>query len=102
MVNNSIDIATLNALVDYFKTQPILKAWFFGSFARGEQTPWSDVDILVEYDRNQKIGLMKIAGIKNTLEDIFNRDVDLVEYGTLRPYAIDSVNHDKKLIYERT
>ena len=51
-----------NAIVDYFKTQPVLKVWLFGSFARGEQRPWSDVDILVRYDRRQPIGLMKAKG----------------------------------------
>lgn len=32
-------------IADYFKTQPIVRAWLFGSFARGEETPISDVDI---------------------------------------------------------
>ena len=32
------------AIADYFKTQPVVKAWLFGSFARGEDTPLSDVD----------------------------------------------------------
>ena len=93
--------AMSSAIAEYLKTQPVLKAWIFGSFARGEDTPWSDIDILVEYDRNQSVGLMKIAGMKNSLEDILDRNVDLVEKGTLRPYAVDSVNNDKKLIYER-
>lgn len=34
-------------IAEYFKTQPIMKAWLFGSFARGEETPESDVDLLV-------------------------------------------------------
>ena len=33
-------------IAEYFKTQPVLKAWLFGSYARGEETPESDVDIL--------------------------------------------------------
>ena len=40
--------AMTKLIADYFKTQPVLKAWLFGSFARGEETPESDVDILVE------------------------------------------------------
>lgn len=44
-------------IAEYFKTQPVLKAWLFGSFARGEETAQSDVDILVEYDRSQRMGL---------------------------------------------
>lgn len=38
-------------IAEYFKTQPVLKAWLFGSFARGEETPSSDVDILVLLDK---------------------------------------------------
>ena len=48
-------------IANYFKTQPVLKAWMFGSYSRGEQKPWSDVDILVEFDKNHPIGLLKFA-----------------------------------------
>ena len=88
-------------IADYFKTQPVLKAWLFGSYSRNEQRVWSDIDILVEYDRRQPIGLMKIAGMKTDLEDLLHCEVDLVEDGTLRPWAVDSVTKDRKLIYER-
>ncbi len=89
-------------IADYFKTQPVVRAWLFGSYSRGDQKPWSDIDILVQYDRQHPIGLLKIAGIKVDLEDLLDKEVDLVEDGTLRPWAVDSVNKDKKLIYERT
>lgn len=86
---------------EYFKTQPVVKAWLFGSFARGEQRPWSDVDILVEFDKDYPMGLLKYAGMACDLENILGREVDLVEDGTLRPYAVNNVNREKKLIYER-
>lgn len=88
-------------IAEYFKTQPVLRAWLFGSWSRDEQKPWSDVDILVQYDRSHPIGLLKIAGMKVDLEDLLKCEVDLVEEGTLRPWAVESINHDKKLIYER-
>jgi predicted nucleotidyltransferase len=91
----------IQIIADYFKTQPVLKAWIFGSFARGEEKPWSDMDILVQYDRTQPIGLLKIAGMQLELEDLLGLEVDLVEEGTLRPWAVESVNNDKQLIYER-
>lgn len=56
-------------IADYFKDQPVLRAWIFGSYSRGEQKPWSDADILVQYDRQRPIGLLKIAGMKVDLED---------------------------------
>ena len=94
-------LSMIQIIADYFKTQPVLKAWLFGSFARGEEKPWSDMDILVQYDRTQPIGLMKIAGMQLDLEDLLGLGVDLVEEGTLRPWAVESVNNDKQLIYER-
>jgi len=91
----------IQIIADYFKTQPVLRAWLFGSFARGEEKPWSDMDILVQYDRNQPIGLLKIAGMQLDLEDLLGLEVDLVEDGTLRSWAVESVNKDRRLIYER-
>ena len=88
-------------IADYFKSQPVVKAWLFGSYSRGEQKPWSDVDILVEFDDKQPIGLLKFAGIICDLEDLTGQKIDLVEEGTLKPFAIESVNRDKKLIYAR-
>ena len=87
-------------LADYFKTQPVVKAWLFGSFARGEETPLSDVDILVVLDHSQPIGL-KFFGMWNDLEKLLDRPVDLVTEGSLADFAIESVERDKILIYER-
>ena len=88
-------------IADYFKTQPVLKAWLFGSFARGEETPLSDVDLLVQYDDKARISLLKQCAIMNDLEELLDRKVDLVEDGELLPFAVESANHDKKWIYER-
>ncbi len=88
-------------IADYFKTQPVVKAWLFGSFARGEETPQSDVDILVLLDHSKPVGL-KFFGMWNDLERLLDRKVDLVEEGELLPFAMESANRDKRLIYERT
>ena len=88
-------------IAEYFKTQPVLKAWLFGSFSRGEETPLSDVDLLIEYDKDG-VSLLKHCAMINELEEMLDRSVDLIEDGTLLPFAVESANHDKKLIYERT
>ena len=87
-------------IAEYFKTQPILKAWIFGSFARGEETPLSDVDILVHYEKDG-VSLFKHAAIICDLERLLDRSVDLVQEKLLKPEIRESVNHDKKLVYER-
>lgn len=87
-------------LANYFVSQPVLKAWLFGSYARGEQNADSDVDILVALDKSQPIGL-RFFGMWNDLEDILGRNVDLVSEGTLLPFAQETAERDKILIYER-
>ena len=89
-------------IAEYFKTQPVLKAWLFGSYARGEEREDSDVDILVEFDRSLPIGLFAYARMWRELEERLGRKVDLVEEGTLRPAVQRTANRDLKVIYERS
>ena len=93
--------AIKKTVAEYFKTQPVVKAWLFGSYARGEETPDSDIDILVTYDRTQPIGLFKISGMHLELKRILGKEVDLVDEETMFPWTAEYINHDKQLIYER-
>ena len=76
-------------------------AWVFGSFARGEETPESDLDLLVDYDHEVKISLLDIVRFKLDIEKKIQREVDLVENGYLKLFAVASAERDKYLIYER-
>ena len=87
-------------IADYFKTQPVLKAWLFGSFSRGEETDSSDIDILIVLDHSQHIG-MKFFGMYEDLKDLLGRNVDLVTDRSLASFARKSVDRDKILIYAR-
>lgn len=90
-------------IANYLKTQPVLRAWLFGSYARGEQTPDSDVDILVVFDQEtgNGVSLLKHIGIALGLEDLLGKKVDLITEGTLLPFAKETAEKDKILIYER-
>ena len=90
-----------NAIADYFKTQPVVRAWIFGSFARGEETPLSDVDLLVQLDYTKLDGF-GFFGMWGDLERLLGRPVDLITEAGLAPYTRESVERDKQLIYERT
>ena len=88
-------------IAEYFKTQPVLKAWLFGSYSRGEQRADSDVDLLVKFDRSRPIGLFAYVRMRRELEERLGRKIDLVEEGTLRPAAQKTAYQDLKIIYER-
>ncbi|MCL2510681.1 MAG: nucleotidyltransferase domain-containing protein [Bacteroidales bacterium] len=91
----------INKLQAFFPTYPVEKAWLFGSYARGEETRKSDIDIMVRFDKEAQITLFDYAGIMIDLEDLFHKKVDLVEEGRLRAWAQESAEQDKILVYER-
>ncbi|MDE7153812.1 MAG: nucleotidyltransferase domain-containing protein [Muribaculaceae bacterium] len=87
---------------EYMSTKPILRAWLFGSYSRGEETPESDIDILVDYDESHGVvSLFKIGSMLVDLSNIAGIKVDLVESCGLKDFARASVERDKILIYER-
>lgn len=88
-------------IAEYFKTQPVLKAWLFGSYARGEETPQSDVDILFIPDKSQHFSLFTMGGMYEDLKELLGKEVDLITEGGLLPFARESAEREKILIYER-
>ena len=91
----------INKMQAFFPTYPVEKAWIFGSYARGEETRKSDIDIMVRFDRNATVTLIDYARIMNNLSDLLRKKVDLVQEGTLYKFAQESVERDKILVYER-
>ena len=96
-----MDAATIKQISDFFTTQPVLKAWLFGSYARGEQREDSDIDIMIVPDREAHVGLFMLSGMRLALQDVLGKKVDLVTEKGLMPFARPSVERDKILMYER-
>lgn len=88
-------------LVSYFDGQPIEKVWVFGSFARGEQNLTSDIDLLVRFEQPNNIDLFDYVGMRQDLEDLTGRSVDLVEEGQEDDRVAENIHADKKLIYAK-
>ena len=61
----------------------------FGSVARGEDTLESDVDLLVEFDRERS--LFDHIGLLQDLEDLLGRKVQIANDGALHPYLRDRI-----------
>lgn len=95
MVNSKIE-----TIQNYFKTRPVLKAYLFGSFVRGDAYDQSDIDILVDLDYSQKIGLQFIQ-MRIDLEKLLNSKVDLVSSNGLSKYIKPIIDSEKQLIYAR-
>lgn len=76
-------------------SKPILKRYnvkraaLFGSVVRGDGTPTSDIDMLI--DPPPRFSLFDLAGLKVDLEDILQRTVDVVEYESIKPLIKDSI-----------
>jgi uncharacterized protein len=85
---------------DYFQNKPVLKAYLFGSYVRGEANEQSDVDILIELDYSQSIGLAFVE-MQLDLQDMLSRKVDLVSERGLSKFVKPFIEQEKELIYAR-
>lgn len=85
------------------KITPILRAnnveyaAVFGSVARGEAGPDSDVDVLIRVKR--PYGLVQFVFLKHRLEDALKRTVDVVEYDAIKPSLAKNILKDATPIY---
>ena len=70
----------------------------FGSVARGEDTPDSDVDLLVRFGEPKS--LLEIIKIENKLVETLGKKVDLVTEGFLHPRIKENALKDLKILYE--
>lgn len=97
-----IDIEYITKVVkEFFETKPVDKVWLFGSYARGDQSSDSDIDLLIRFKEGQIPSLLKYAGMVIELEELFNLHVDLVKDDTVYPEIAPFIEKDKVLIYER-
>jgi len=91
------------SLPDLKRAEPLFReynvefAGIFGSYARGEQKPDSDLDILVKYTKVP--GFFKLIELEQALSDLFKMPVDLVTKNAISPYVLPYVLEDLRPIY---
>jgi len=79
-------IAILRQNEHELRARGVRGAAIFGSVARGEAGPRSDIDILIELDPNAELDVFAYAGLKSYIAGLFSGEVDVVNRGTLKPY----------------
>ena len=95
-----LDSKQISEIGDYFKDKPVLKAYLFGSCARDEADDKSDIDILVELDYAQPIGL-EFVQMQLDLQGLLNRQVDLLSQKAIPKHIQPYIEQDRVLVYAR-
>jgi hypothetical protein len=85
---------------EFCKRNRIRKLSLFGSVLRDDFTPESDVDILVEFEPDARVGLIRLAGLELELGEILGRKVDLNTEGFLSQDYRDRVLSEAVVQYD--
>ena len=88
-------IATLRRHEDELRRLGVLRLSLFGSTARGEDGPSSDIDIAATFDPAARLSIFDIAGIEARLTEILNRSVDLLQEPARKPYLRREIERDR-------
>ena len=85
-------------LVGVCRHNHIIYLGLFGSFARGESKPGSDVDLLARFSK--KKSLLDLVRIEREFSEMLKKPVDLLTESAISPYLIDRIKSEVKVVYE--
>lgn len=88
-------------IADFCRRNQIRKLSVFGSALREDFRPESDVDVLVEFEPEARVGLIRLAGMEIELGQILGRKIDMNTPRCLSPYFRDRVLAESEMQYER-
>ena len=87
----------LEKIAQALKEQGATKVAIFGSYARGEERPESDIDVIVEF--SERKSLLELVKIERELSETLGIKVDLLTEKSISPYLIDIVRQQMEVIY---
>ena len=97
--NNTVNVNVRHireSILPVLRRHGVSKAGLFGSIVNNDMRPESDIDILVQIDKD--ISLLDFVGMKLELEEALDRSVDLVEYDTIKPLLRERVLRQQEII----
>ena len=86
------------AIIELCRQNDVVRLSVFGSFARGEATEHSDVDLLVDF--NKRNSLLALIALERKMSAALGRRVDLLTRKAISSYLRDSVERDLRVVYE--
>lgn len=84
-------------IISILKTNGAKRVLIFGSYVRGEETPESDLDLIVDFIGRKS--LLDIIGIEQELTDALGINVDLLTEKSISPYLISNIRQEAQVIY---
>ena len=93
-MNSQEALETLRRSEHALRARGVRRAALFGSVARGENRPGSDIDIMVEIDPEAHITVFEYVGLKEYIAGLFDGPVDVVSRDGLKPYVRPTVVTD--------
>lgn len=87
-----------NDIINFLKKRNASKIAIFGSYVRNDETPDSDIDIIVEF--SDRKSLLDFVGMERELSESIGIKVDLLTEESISPILIDRVKEEMKVIYQ--
>ena len=84
-----------------FENYSVKKAALFGSYAKNENNPRSDIDILVQFEEGKTPSYFKFFDFEKELQTHFDKQIDIVTFNSLNKYLRDEIINTMKVFYEK-
>ena len=92
-------IAVLRAHEQWLRAAGLRTLWVFGTVARGEARPDSDIDLVAELDPAAKMDLLRLVGLEQQLGDLLGREVQILLEPIKKPRLKEEVERDRVRAY---
>jgi len=95
----SLSESLLHQIEQFWRKHRVRRLSAFGSCVRGKMKPESDIDLLVEFEPDVRIGFLALSRMQRELSMIFERNVDLVPRKGLKPTIREEVLKEEVVLY---
>jgi uncharacterized protein len=98
-MRREVVIAEIARRAEALRTRGAASAYLFGSIARGEAGPSSDLDLFIDIAPGRKFSLLDLAGIQRYLQDELKVPVDITTRGSLHPRLREQIEREARRIF---